>query len=280
MLHTGITLATTLSLIAFMSQYPYLLYACKEAEISEKQKEQVERIRSIAQSAAKKLDLKGVEVKFIRRSLPAPAEAVGNTFLPGGKTGIVVDAANIIGYNEKFVIHHELSHIKNNDPLKIPLVAVIVLASITLILHQVSPRLRQEIILIKRFPTLSSSGSLSHYLGLLGGACAVVWYSKKCELRADADAIKQCDEEEKIEALQFFLDHLIESHETKNGTLLIKEKENSIDVFHPPLYRRALQIWNSLETRNVQAVEKQFRERCDETNPYEPTLARLAQEGN
>lgn len=168
--------------------------------------------------------------------------AHGNSLLPG-MAGFLIDpsfASNI------FVIKHELSHIKNNDNLIVPLISIIagIIAGLAA---------------ARFFPQVIVGGFiLSRLIGLITTWITLPLICQWRERIADETALGYCTKEEKQAGLDFMEEQRqlqIKYRDQKDGwicmlwkKLIISPEGNfRLDILHPSLSRRCEYIKASIE---------------------------------
>jgi Zn-dependent protease with chaperone function len=175
--------------------------------IVSKRKELVTKVDEIA----KKLGIdKKLEVSFIT-GLTVCAQAMGNTIFPG-KAGLAIDP-NLLDKlpsgDLKFLVAHELSHIKHNDTLTIPLLTGLV-------------QLISTVALSILFPYATAISAIS-YTAFAVGLITFSLFSRYREECADKKAYSICSQEGKKGAINFLTN-------LKNGNIQYRNEEN-INVF-------------------------------------------------
>lgn len=202
------------------------------------------KIEKIVKDKSKLLNLnKEVLVKF-NDSEGAEAHGLNITNLP---CGITVGQSNKLILNsdaEGFIVAHELSHIKNNDFISIPVGSFLI----------------SEISSLGLSILIPNYGFTNYVVSSLIGSVAYIIISKFCESQADKDALSVCTKDEKQGAVKMFSDYktyiLDIRNEESPGKLndiikkivLTQDGDDRSDVLHPLATNRIEMIKESLKS--------------------------------
>lgn len=178
------------------------------------------------------------------------AQAMGGNFF-GVRAGIIIDPAvfdadyffkipedymGLTDDQQRFILAHEISHIKNNDVLKISFAAAIASVISAIALSLLFAPISVPVLTVI---TIAS---------LIIGMATFLFVSQKCELKADREAFNIIEnKQEIIDNFQLILQDQIEYRNSDEGNLIAKlyrkiiispSGENRLDIAHPSIKRR------------------------------------------
>jgi len=227
--------------------FPWQCYIQKDAKRLSTDHRQLlqEKINKLTKKLGIQKEIELIEIEAFYTSL----QALGSNVFPN-KAGIAIDP-NLLKEMpfdmQEFVLAHELSHIKNNDLIKVNLYAGIVAAIVTAVAGILFPSLNVRF--SKRGMALSGYTSPAAIIGSFVGLYAFVFFSKKYEEAADKMAFSVCSKEAQLEGINFFkicqeyhisnrkeIDSLLAK--IWNKMMYTSEGDFRLDILHPSLSKR------------------------------------------